>query len=204
MSKAKIPNPAPQVVVPSGVAVSRPALKAGPVENAKWGHLVARYLVGNGIELATGGAPVVQTSIQFELPAAEYAKYNSNQPLRGPVQWRSMEAIRNLPFKDGVLDYVFSSHLIEDFLPADQLKLLTEWARVLKRPGGRLVICAPDKKRWEAAVAAGQCPNCAHRHEFYAGELSQYAAQLGLTVVCDKLTDTPPGDYNVLFVGQVS
>lgn len=166
-------------------------------EVSKWRPLAARYLRGNGIELATGGDPIVPTSIQFELSEASYAHYNSNQPLRGLVHWRDDKAIFALPFKDGTLDYVASSHLLEDFLPEQQLALMQEWVRVLK-PGGRLLVCAPDKKRWDAAVAAGQCPNCAHRHELYVGELSTYAGRLGLSVVCDKLTEMPPGDYNIM------
>lgn len=168
-------------------------------EHDKWRPIVAPWLTGNGIELATGGDPIVPTSIQFELPAAEYAHYNSGQPLRGPVQWRSTDAIFKLPFKDGMLDYVASSHLLEDFL--DWMPLLTEWVRVLRK-GGRLVICLPDKERWNRAVAAGQPPNCAHRHEAHVGELSSYAGRLGLKALVDRLTDVPKGDYNILYVAQ--
>jgi SAM-dependent methyltransferase len=187
------PQPQPQ---PKQV---EPPPKPAPAESDKWKHLVAPYLRGNGIELATGGSPIVPTSIQFELSPLSYAKYNSLQPLRGPVQWRSDTAIFKLPFKDGVLDYVASSHLLEDYL--DWVPLLTEWVRVLK-PGGRLVICLPDKKRWAEALAKGQPPNCAHRHESYVGELSGYASRLGLSVVADKLTNVPPGDYNILYIGE--
>lgn len=167
-------------------------------ESSKWKHLVTPYCQGNGIELATGGDPITPTSIQFELPQKEYAVYNSNQPLRGIVHWRSTDAILNLPFNNGVLDYLASSHLLEDYL--DWLPILKEWVRVLKR-GGRLVICLPDRNRWAAALAKGQPPNCAHRHEAYVGELSTYGPKLGLKNVVDKFTNVPPGDYNILYVG---
>jgi SAM-dependent methyltransferase len=168
-------------------------------EPAKWRHLVAPYVKGNVVELASGGDPVVPNCIQIELTEASYAKYNGGQPLRGPVQWRDDKAIFNLPFRDGTVGTIIASHLLEDFL--DWEPLLREWVRVL-RPGGRLVVCLPDKRRWNAAVAAGQTPNCAHKHEAYVGELSEYASRLGLSVVCDKLTECPPGDYNILFVGE--
>jgi SAM-dependent methyltransferase len=168
-------------------------------EHSKWRPIVAPYLIGNGIELATGGDPIVPTSIQFELSQASYAYYNSNQPIRGPVQWRDDKAIFALPFKDGVLDYVASSHLLEDFY--DWVPLLTEWVRVLK-PGGRLIVCLPDKVRWNRAIANGQPPNCAHQHESFVGELSAYAAFFRLRVIEDKFTESPPGDYNILFVGE--
>jgi SAM-dependent methyltransferase len=194
--QAVTPQPQPQ---PKQAAPPPPSPKPAPAESDKWKHIVAPYLHGNGIELATGGSPIVPTSIQFELSPLSYAKYNSMQPLRGPVQWRSDNAIFNLPFKDKTLDYVASSHLLEDYL--DWVPLLTEWVRVLKL-GGRLVICLPDKKRWLEALAKGQPPNCAHQHESYVGELSSYAPRLGLSVIADKLTNVPPGDYNILFVGE--
>jgi SAM-dependent methyltransferase len=176
-----------------------PTRPSYPSENAKWGHLAASYLKGNGIELATGGSPIVPTSIQFELSEASYRRYNSGQPLRGPVQWRSDRAIFNLPFLDGVLDYVASSHLIEDY--ADWEQLLREWTRVLK-VGGTLLVCAPEKRRWMEALAKGQPPNCAHKREPYLGEISNEVMRLRLpySIVCERFTDVPRGDYNIMAV----
>ncbi len=167
-------------------------------EHTKWRSLVAPYLQGNGAELATGGDPIVPGSIQFELPARDYAIYNSNQPLRGPVQWRSADAIWHLPFKDGVLDYLASSHLLEDFI--DWAPLLREWVRVL-RPGGRLVLCVPEKGRWAAALARGQNPNNAHRREPVLGEITLEVKKLKLPLerIEERFTEMPPGDYNLLW-----
>jgi SAM-dependent methyltransferase len=50
----------------------------------------------------------------------------------------------NLPFKDGTLDYVLSSHVIEHFF--DPVKALKEWHRVT-RPGGYIFIIAPHMER---------------------------------------------------------
>jgi len=50
----------------------------------------------------------------------------------------------DLPFKDGTLDYVLSSHVIEHFF--DPIKALKEWHRVIK-PGGYIFIIAPHKDR---------------------------------------------------------
>jgi SAM-dependent methyltransferase len=50
----------------------------------------------------------------------------------------------DLPFKDGTLDYVLSSHVIEHFF--DPVKALREWHRVIK-PGGYIFIIAPHKDR---------------------------------------------------------
>lgn len=168
-------------------------------EHSKWRHLVIPYLKGNGIELATGGDPIVPTSIQFELTEEKYAYYNNNEPIRGPVHWRQDDAIWHLPFKDGVLDYVAASHLIEDFKDWDGL--LKEWIRVLKS-GGLLVLCAPEKERWNKAIANGQCPNCFHRREPVFGEMSEAVKKLGMTTVTEMFTDVPEGDYNILCVSK--
>ena len=50
----------------------------------------------------------------------------------------------NLPFKDGVLDFVFSSHGLEHF--DDPAEVLTEWARVVK-VGGFICVVVPDSRR---------------------------------------------------------
>lgn len=169
-------------------------------ETAKYRHLTEGYCKGNGVDIGSGGSPVVPHAIQVDLSDATYAVYNSGNSPRGPVQWREDNAVYNLPFKNETLDFVYSSHLIEDFLNWDHI--LIEWRRVLK-PGGYLVICLPDKVRWNQALTKGQPPNDAHKHESFPGELSNYAKRLGrLKVIEDRLTECFPDDYNILFVAQ--
>lgn len=50
----------------------------------------------------------------------------------------------DLPFKEGTLDYVLSSHVIEHFY--DPVKALREWYRVIK-PGGYIFVIAPHRDR---------------------------------------------------------
>ena len=166
-------------------------------ETSKYLALVTKYCVGNGCDIGSGGSPVVPTAIQVELPLDQYTKYRGGDIHRSPIQWHGDG--RQLPFKDKTLDYVFSSHLLEDFL--HWKPILIEWTRVLKK-GGHLVILIPDKERWQAALRKGQPPNCAHQHEGYVGELSRYAKFLGLKVLEDRLTDLTPQDYTIIFVGQ--
>ncbi|MBF0146366.1 MAG: methyltransferase domain-containing protein [Magnetococcales bacterium] len=47
-------------------------------------------------------------------------------------------------FADQSLDYVFSSHALDDFPASRTLEVLTEWWRVIK-PGGHLVLYLPHK-----------------------------------------------------------
>lgn len=163
-------------------------------------HLVVSYCSGNGIDIGSQGDPVVPWAIQMDLPNDQFLQYNSQNPPAGYIHWRS-SAVEDLPFKDGVLDFVFSSHLIEDF--EDWEPILMEWVRVIK-PGGHLIVAVPDKVRFAEAIAKGQPPNCAHKHESHVGELTEHATRIGgLKVVTDGFTNCRgPDDYNILFVGR--
>lgn len=166
-------------------------------ETSKYRKFTTKYCVGNGVDIGSGGDPVVPHAIQVELPKEEYAKYRSGDVHGSPIQWHGSAV--ELPFKDKTLDWVYSSHLLEDFL--DWKPLLREWTRVLKR-GGNLVILIPDKTLWDAAISRGQLPNCAHKHEGYVGELSTYAKHFGWKVIEDRLTKLTPEDYTILFIAQ--
>lgn len=167
-------------------------------ETAKHRGVTIQFCVGNGVDIGSGGDPVVPNAISIDLPEAEYKYYNSNQPHRGNLNFRCDG--RLLPFKDETLDWVYSSHLLEDFL--DWWPILTEWTRVLKR-GGHLIILVPDKTKWNEAIQRGQPPNCQHQHESHVGELSKYAKKLGLQIVMDQMASTTdPLDYSIVFVGK--
>lgn len=153
---------------------------------------------GCGIDIASQGSPVVPWAWSLDLYPEQFAWYNSGHLPRGPLQIRG-SALRLSMIESDSLDFVYSSHLLEDF--ADWTPALKEWVRVLK-PGGNLIILIPDRERWVAACAAGQPPNDFHRHEGKVGELSLYANELGLEVIEDRLTDLDSMDYSILFVGR--
>jgi SAM-dependent methyltransferase len=165
-------------------------------ETAKYLHLTRPFCGGIGVDIGSQGNPVVPWAMQVDLPRDEFRKYcGSDIPdtIQLPI------GCEHLPFKDRTLDFVYSSHLLEDFM--DWKPLLVEWSRVLK-PHGHLVILIPDRDRWAEAVRRGQPPNCAHKHEGYPGELSEYASELNLLVIRDSLTDLSPNDYSILFIGR--
>lgn len=170
-------------------------------ETAKYRDFALSYCTGNGCDIGSGGDPIRPEAIQIELSESTYAWYNSNHAPATPIQWHGDDAYLHLPFKDETLDYVYSSHLIEDFL--DWQPLLREWTRVLKI-GGHLVLLAPEKERWNYAIThLGQPCNCQHRREPVLYELSNEVMRLGnMDVLFEKLTEAHPHDYNLILVAK--
>lgn len=93
-----------------------------------------------GVDLGFGGDPIKPEAITVDLPEP-YAKVGPHkQNLKG-------DATNLYWFNEGVLDYVFSSHLLEDFSREEIPGILQEWLRVLK-PGGNIVLYMPDQQRY--------------------------------------------------------
>lgn len=168
-------------------------------ESEKYLNWTKGYLAGNGVDVGCGSKTVVPWAIGLDLPDDRYSAYHGH--LRPEHVHLACDA-RVLPFKDGVLDWVYSSHLLEDF--ADWDPVLSEWARVI-RPGGYLIVLIPDRERFQAALAAGHPPNDAHRHEGRVGELTETIGRLHgsqFEVIHDLLTNQTPEDYTILFVAR--
>lgn len=162
-------------------------------ETAKHRHLVVPYCRGNGVDLGSSGDPVVPWAIQFDLPLEQYALYNPHR-VGTHIQWKGDACV--LPFKDGVLDWVHASHLLEDFVEWEPI--LAEWDRCLK-PGGFMLIAVPDHGRFRAAVARGQGDNLNHKHEAHVAELSK---RLGnYTTIFDGFVNADPNEYSILYIG---
>jgi len=176
-------------------------------EASKYIHMTRKFMEGGrGIDLGTGGWPVVPWAIQVELPADKYKVYTGRE-LPDTVEWPG--DIADLPFKDNTLDFVHSSHLIEDFprdvdgaRPGDITwpVLFREWMRVLK-PGGYMILIVPDCARWKKTLELGQAPNCAHfSPEPSLGDLTRVLMQAGMQVIFERLTDLDWRDYSILAV----
>jgi SAM-dependent methyltransferase len=133
-------------------------------ETATCRDRLAKYCKGDGLDIGAGGDPIVSWAITVDV-----------RP--GVEPHICCDAI-NLPFKDGRMDWVFSSHCLEDF--EDTAAALREWLRVIK-PGGYLVLFLPDQKAYEARCALdGTVPNGAHKHKEFGLEFVNQA----LTVAC--------------------
>jgi len=128
-------------------------------ETSKCRASLARFCEGDGVDIGFGGDPIVPHAICMDMPQA-YAKYMDHvQHLHGDA--------RNLHwFRDGCLDFVYSSHVLEDFV--DTRATLEEWLRVLQ-PGGNLVLYLPDERTYRAHCRRqGKPPNVHHTHEDFS------------------------------------
>lgn len=137
----------------------RPAPQPTPSETSKCRARLAPYCTGYGVDLGFGGDPITVQAVRVDLPSPYTFVGHYPVQLGGDcanLAW----------FRDGVLDFVYSSHLLEDFI--DTKAALAEWIRVLK-PGGRLVIFCPDEQRFRAHCArTGQPYNPNHKHSHFS------------------------------------
>ena len=170
-----------------------------PSETAKYRNLTTPYCRGAGLDIASQGSPVVPWAWQLDLPHEEFSYYNGGGAPRGPIQLRGHA--HALPVETESLDFVYSSHLLEDYPRERWPEIMKEWARPLKHMG-YLIILVPERERWAAALARGQSPNCSHAGpEPVLGDMSAAAQATGcLEVVIEKLTDLWPEDYSILGV----
>jgi SAM-dependent methyltransferase len=131
----------------------------GTSETNKCRERLAPFCTGYGLDLGFGGDPITLSAIRMDFPQpyTQVGKY--------PVQLGGSADSLHW-FGDDQLDFVYSSHLLEDFV--DTEAILREWIRVLK-PGGKLVTFCPDEQRFRKhCQQTGQPYNTAHVHEFFS------------------------------------
>jgi SAM-dependent methyltransferase len=142
-------------------------------ETSKCRKRLAPYCIGQGVDLGPGGDPITETAIRVDLPQP-YSQAGLLPPqLRG-------DARKLIWFRDACLDYVYSSHLLEDF--EDTKPILIEWLRVLK-PGGHLVLFCPDERVFrEHCRATGQRYNEMHKQpDFSLAKVEVILTDIGQT-----------------------
>lgn len=105
-------------------------------ETSKARHLLAKFCVGYGVDIGMGGDKIVPHAIGID-QVKPYTCVGHD-----PVQLGG-DGTKLTWFTDKSLDFVYSSHLLEDFL--NTTEILTEWARVLK-VGGLLIVLVPDEQ----------------------------------------------------------
>lgn len=109
-------------------------------ETSKVRHLVMPFCTGNGIDIGHGGDKIRPSAIGVDL----YQMYTN---VGCDVSQLESTGGFNLPwFQDNSLDYVYSSHLLEDF--TNTAEVLEEWCRVIN-PYGKLILVLPEQKIYE-------------------------------------------------------
>ena len=124
-------------------------------ETSKIRKEVLEYCNGLGIDLGCGGDKVVEGCIGFDMPIPYTSVGNDAIDVKGDA--------RKLPYSENYFDFVYSSHLLEDF--PNTLEILREWYRVLK-PGGHLILYLPNEKVYRKHCDdTGQVYNLSHSIE---------------------------------------
>ncbi len=170
-------------------------------ETSKYRHITAQYCQETpGVDIGSSGDPVVFHAIQIDLEKP-YC------PLLGvgPIHLKGDGSNLSLWFQPNSLAFVYSSHLLEDFMEYEQETIVSDWMTRVRR-GGYLIILLPDRDRWQAALEKGQPPNMAHKHEGTPGELTRVVQHLSAygfgkwEIIMDECPD--PNDYGIVFIAR--
>ncbi len=125
-------------------------------------NTLAPFCKGLGLDVGFGGSAIVPEAITFDMERPYCPSFEGHpQIMKGDCKNLGM-------FCNNTLDYIYSSHLLEDFTYVELKKILTEWRRVLKT-GGLLITNCPDQQKFLAHCAkTGQPLNMAHKEQDFS------------------------------------
>jgi SAM-dependent methyltransferase len=156
-------------------------------------HL-AQWCIGAGLDIGAGGAaPIVYTAICIDKsPAGPHGG-------RWPIHMVRDVFKMGLPFEDDSLDYVYSSHCLED--AEDTEEILTEWCRVI-RTGCYLVLFLPDQLTYLSYCQHhGTQPNLDHKHENFGIDYVVHCMPDSMRIVHSEFP-VPYNPYSFELVAQ--
>lgn len=155
-----------------------------PSETSKVRHLVISYCQGQGCDIGFGGDKIKKencTGIDYAQPYAYTGK--------DKVDIACDVMNEKIPVADNTYDYVYTSHLIEDF--TDTKQALEDFIRILK-PEGTLILVFPDQPLYEAyCFKTGQTLNTHHIHK-----------DMGLAFMHARLQEIPAISYDNLLISN--
>lgn len=169
-------------------------------ETAKVRHLVLPYCNGLGCDVGFGGDKVKKDNclgIDFKKP---YAFAGDDK-----VDIACDLSKESIPVQDSYFDYVYSSHLIEDF--PDTERVLEDFMRILKS-NGHLILVFPDQPEYEkTCLATGQPLNTYHVHKnmgarFMLEAMDRVNQRHNYTMDVLLASDCEI-DYNVVIVARI-
>jgi len=150
-------------------------------ETSKVRNIVLPYCVGRGCDIGFGGDKVKKIDcdgIDFPQPYAAAGK--------DKVDIGCDVINDDIPVADNTYDYVYTSHLIEDFVNTNDA--LTKFIRILKS-GGNLILVFPDQQKYEEICnKIGQPLNPYHVH-----------ADMGYDYMINELNQLKNISYEILY-----
>ncbi len=165
-------------------------------ETSQCREVLSPFCKGLGLDIGAGGDAIVPDAITMDLNQPYCPPLDSvPQILRGDARDLS-------GFCDGVLSYIFSSHLVEDFFFNDLVKIIREWKRTLK-VGGVLVINAPNQQVFlEHCARTGQGTNENHKEPSFSIETfkGEILSKTGPWKILLEVPHAPP--YSFYIVAQ--
>jgi len=148
------------------------------LETSKIRDRVLKYCIGRGIDIGCSRDKIKPDAIGID-----------NQGGPGGVDML-LDASKPLPFETGELDYVYSSHALEDML--DTTPVLQEWVRILKS-GGNIILYVPHPDLYKGHNSHHKFPG------FTPEKLISILKELNCTAV-ESFIDDRPGCYSTLVV----
>jgi len=147
---------------------------SGSSETSRVKSLFERYCKGYGLDIGAGGDKIVSHAISVDLPRP-YTKVGED-----PVQLGG-DARNLMWFTSETLDFVYSSHLLEDFPESETVLIMLEWLRVIKK-GGYFCLYLPDQQLYLAHCKKDNTlPNQAHKNDNFSSDfIKRCANQIGL------------------------
>ncbi|MDR3715333.1 MAG: glycosyltransferase family 9 protein [Puia sp.] len=152
-----------------------------PSETSKVRHWVIGFCNGYGCDIGFGGDKIKKENCVGIDYASPYAYTGKDK-----VDIACDVMNEKIPVDDNTFDYVYTSHLIEDF--RDTRAALEEFIRILKT-GGNLILVFPDQPKYEEhCIRTGQPLNQYHVHK-----------DMGLKFMHERLREIPGIRYESLF-----
>lgn len=139
-------------------------------ESSKYREIILPYCIGNGLDLGSGGDPIkVDGCISIDLGGDRKADVEGAGI---NLYWDATQL--DQVFSGRCFDYIYSSHLLEDFPLNQWANILLRWSWLIKR-GGKMILLLPDRKLYHEHTPVGANQN--HKHEPLLGELTPFFKQ---------------------------